>query len=187
MIAARIKQSVKMDGTFEDIWRRHFTPLIYGEDSFNFIVERTLMRPRDVLKFIQFALEVAVNRNHDKVSQDDMIQAEKIYSNDMLKNLIYEIGDIYPQFPDLIYEFLGCQLRLNVTDLAIILGKAEINTAENENIIDMLLWFSFIGIAGKDGETKYAYQVKYDLNRLNVKPDSVFVIHPAFRLALECV
>ena len=186
MIAARIRQSVKIDSSFEDIWRTYFAPLIEGEDSFVYIVERTLMRPRDVLKFVQCALEVAINRNHNKVAEEDIIQAERIYSNDMIQNLIYEIKDIYPQFPNLIYEFLGCPGRINTSNLESILGKAFINGDDVNKVVNMLLWFGFIGVILKDGDTKYAYQVSYDLRRLNIKDDSTFIIHPAFRTALEC-
>lgn len=186
MISARIKQSVKMDGSFEDIWRTYFAPLIGGEDSFIYMTERTLMRPRDVLKFVQFALEVAINRNHNRVTEEDLFQAEKLYSDDILQNLIYEIKDIYPNFPNLIYEFLECSEKLSTSSIKSILAKAGVSPDDFNKVLNMLLWFGFIGSFVKDGDTKYAYQVNYDLQRLNIQSDSTFVIHPAFRKSLEC-
>lgn len=186
MISARIKQSVKIDGSFQDIWRTYFAPLISGEDSFSYMVERTLMRPRDVLKFVIFALEVSINRNHDKVTEEDTIQAEKQYSDDMLQNLIYEIKDIYPHYPNLIYEFLGCSEKLDISSIKSILAKASVGTGNYNQVLKILLWFCFIGILAKDGNTKYAYQVNYDLQKLDIQDDSTFVIHPAFKISLEC-
>ncbi|MFZ3137060.1 MAG: hypothetical protein WA126_06690 [Thermodesulfovibrionales bacterium] len=186
MIVARIRQSLKIEGSFEDVWRAFFSPLIEGVDSFAFIVERTLMRPRDVLKFVLFALEVAINRKHAKVSEDDITQAEGLYSEDMLQNFIYEIKDIFHDFPDVIYEFLGCSVKLSKSDIESFISKSAIAEGYLDKILKMLLWFGFIGVVVKDGDAKYAYEVNYDLERLKIQDDSTFVVHPAFRKSLEC-
>jgi hypothetical protein len=186
MISARIRQSLNIEGTFEDIWRSYFTPLIDGQDSFVYMVDRTLMRPRDILKFVQYALEVAINRNHSKVQESDIFKAEGLYSKDMLENIIFEFKDIHREFSDLIYEFLGCSTDLRLNDIQLLMSRAKIDKRAYEEVLSMLLWIGLIGVM-KDNDSKYAYQVNYDMKRLNVQTDSTFVIHPAFRKYLECL
>lgn len=185
LIINRIRASTKSSGSFDDVWMTYFDPLLASENSFVYMIERTLMRPRDILKFVQSALAVAINRNHDRVSEDDILQAESTYSEDLLQNIIYELKDIYPQYPNIIYEFLGCSEKLKYSNLIFLLEKAGVPKEKIDDIFNLLIWFGFLGI-NKNGEAKYSYQVHYNLFKLGIDDKSIFVIHPAFRKALEC-
>ncbi len=187
IVLARIRASAKVEGGFEEVWRSYFAPLIGGEDSFIYITDRTLMRPRDMLKFLQYALEIAINHNHDKASEEDIVQAEKVYSEDLLQNLVYEIKDVYPLYPDLIYEFLGCAEKMERDDLLKILVKAQVPQEKVVDVMNMLIWFGFLGVIDKQGNIRYSYQVQYATFKLGIKESNAFTIHPAFRLALECI
>ncbi len=186
MILSRITNSTKMEGPFDEIWMKYFDPLITGEHSFGYIIDRTLMRPRDVLKFVQGAYEIAINRNHDKVSEEDIIQAEKTYSEDLLQNISFELADVFPGYPNITYEFIGCPQVLNYATVTTILTRAGIAPADVSIMLSVLIWFGFIGIV-KNGTPKYSYEVHYALPKLSIDEKSIFVIHPAFRKALECV
>jgi hypothetical protein len=58
-----------------------FAPHVRGEYSFQFILNRTLMRPREALQFVRGCVNTAW-RNHrrDKVTEQDILQAERAYS-----------------------------------------------------------------------------------------------------------
>ncbi len=92
IVKKRVSASTDLQGSFREVWPVLFDSHIGTEDSFNYILERTLMRPRDLLTFLHRATEVAVNRGHGKVSSDDISQAEKSYSEDLVLVTAYEIG-----------------------------------------------------------------------------------------------
>ena len=157
IVRKRINASTDMQGTFREIWPVLFDSHIGTEDSFNYILERTLMRPRDLLTFLHRATEVAVNRGHGKVSSDDIIQAEKSYSEDMVLVTAYEIGDTYPQFTDLLYAFQGVSRTLSRSEMEVILGKAGIKAPDMQKAVELLLWYGFLGTAGiTSDEDKYS-------------------------------
>ncbi len=117
IVQKRVTTSTELQGTFSQIWPVLFDSHIGPEDSFNYILERTLMRPRDLLTFLHRSIEVAVNRGHTKVTVDDILQAEKSYSEDMVLATAYEIADTLPQFADILYAFQGMQRTLSKTEV----------------------------------------------------------------------
>ncbi|WHZ29335.1 MAG: hypothetical protein OJF51_004137 [Nitrospira sp.] len=191
IVTKRISLSTGLSGAFRDIWSVLFDSHIGTEDSFNYILERTLMRPRDLLTFLHRATEVAVNRGHSRVFADDVVQAEKSYSEDMVLATAYEIGDTYPQFADLLYSFQGTQRTLSKLEAERILAKGGICGDEAQKALELLLWYGFLGTTGRTSDDdKYSYHVRYNLRHL-LHPvengEAKFVIHPGFRTSLAII
>ncbi len=85
LVRQRARASSGLDGTFEEIWAGICDRFVGTQDSFRYMVTRTLMRPRDLLSFMHAAIGVAINRGHDRVSGSDIEKAEEAYSEDMLQ------------------------------------------------------------------------------------------------------
>jgi hypothetical protein len=69
-----------------------------GQTSIDFILERTLRRPRDVLQFVNECFSIAYER--ERISWRAMLAAEAQYSEKRLKSLKEEWGDVFPSFED---------------------------------------------------------------------------------------
>nr|WP_279488012.1 hypothetical protein [Aeromonas veronii] len=97
------KQYTKEQISFDDI----FPTAKKGKDqtSADFILERTLYRPRDVLQFINECFKSAYGR--DCVSWRAIYAAEAQYSEKRLKSLKEEWGEIYPSFDDTVEILRG--------------------------------------------------------------------------------
>lgn len=188
IVKKRVSASTDLQGSFRDIWTVLFDSHIGTEDSFNYILERTLMRPRDLLTFLHRATEVAVNRGHSKVLSDDISQAEKSYSEDLVLVTAYEIEDTYPQFADLLYAFQGMSRTLSLPEVEAVLDKVGIKNSDTQKALELLLWYGFLGTAGlTSDEDKYSYHVRYNLRHLLhpiEKGEAKFVVHPGFRTSL---
>ena len=65
-----------------------------GEESIDYLVDRTFLRPRDAIQFANECFGVAVGR--ERVSWGAIQTAEGDYSHKRLKSLIEEWGDLYP-------------------------------------------------------------------------------------------
>jgi hypothetical protein len=190
LIVQRIKSSTGLTGSFENIWAAVFDTHLGTEDAFQYIIDRTLMRPRDLLNFLHRAIEVAINRGHERVSGDDILKAEETFSEDILLSIAFEIRDVYPTVSEPLYEFLGCPAAMPVEDATSKLESAGFAKDRLDEAIDLLLWFGFFGVQeGEIEKPTYAYQMRHNLAKL-VAPlkhkKGVLVVHPAFRKALQC-
>ncbi len=188
ILRQRIRVSSGSDHSFYELWQNLFVSHIGTEDSFNYMVDRTLMRPRDLLNFVQRAIEVALNRGNDKVTIEDIIQAEHSYSQDIFLATAFEIEDTHPNFADALYAFQGCSKLLSKEDVEDILGKGDVPREAMGKAIELLLWFGFIGVTlNETSEAKYSYQVRYNLRQLLApinRNEGIFSIHPCFQAAL---
>ena len=182
-------EAPELKGSFEDVWGRLFDPHVARESSFTYIVSRTFLRPRDILNLVRRCIQVAVSRGHTRVEQDDIMSAEAAFSEDMLNDLRYEIRDVFPDTPDLLLEFLDAEATLSREDIDLRLMSSGVPEDRFEDVRDLLLWFSFLGVKAGDDE-RYAFQYLYNVPKLKalVKETydyvDVYTIHPAFRKAL---
>ena len=80
------------------IFNNIFTGKPNGENAIDFILNRTLMRPRDAISFTNECLEYAYGKAN--ISTEIMKTAEKSYSKKRFKALCYEWIDDYPFLED---------------------------------------------------------------------------------------
>ena len=186
IIKLRLKTGTGVEGSFDEIWRIFFDSHINAEDSFGYMLNRTLMRPREIIRFARKAIEAAINRNHERVLEEDIIYAEIRYSEDCIQDLMFELKDIKPKYQDILYNFFYCKPRLSYSDLESLIKKDVVEDSEVQKIIELLVWFGFLGVIIGSEETKYSYQVQYNIRKLIIDNQSFFEIHPCFRRGLEC-
>lgn len=187
ILRRRIILSTAIEGRFETLWLSFFVSHVHGEESFSYILSRTLMRPRDVLRFVRECVDVAVNRGHDKVTETDILQAEQAYSEDAFVDLSLELKDVKLAYADVPYALIGAAEIISANDIATRLRDAGFPEGELIGIIEILLWFSFLGLYISADEERYSYQFQHDLKKMRggVQQYS-YCIHPAFRKALGC-
>jgi len=183
----RMAASLAEDREFPILWRMFFPSHVGAEDSFSYVLSRTLMRPRDLIRLLRGCVNVAVNRGHERVTEADILSAEGEYSEDQLQELSFELRQVYPEYGDMLYVFLGGPSTLSEDLLLRTLDEGGIQEEALGRFIDVLVWYGFLGVIARDGEEAYAYQYHYGLERLYhaARAPRRYVVHPAFRRALE--
>jgi hypothetical protein len=190
IIARRIEASTDLTGPFEGMWSQICEPLVGTQNSFGYIVDRTLMRPRDLLLFLHRALDTAINRGHHRIHEEDILHAEKGYSEDMLLATEYEITDTNGDLADVLYAFQSARSLMDREDALLHLAVGGIEDEQRASeVIQLLIWYGFFGVKSPAfPEVKYSYSVHGNIRRL-IQPlemaDASLVIHPAFRAALD--
>lgn len=188
VIRRRIASSTEIEGSFDELWSFFFTSHVRGQDSFSYILDRTLMRPREVLRFVRDCVDVAVNRGRERVGEDDIIHAETSYSDDALVDLTLELKDIDPALSNVPYGFIGTSSVLSETEVRQLMINAGVDEARLGKVLDLLLWFGFLGLHVYPDEERYAYQYQHNVYKMRSGASSFsFCIHPAFRRALGSV
>jgi len=188
IIERRIARSVGTGEPFYILWPHFFDTHVYGEESFAYILDRTLMRPREVLRFTRECINIAVNRGHEKVLQEDIIEAEKSYSSDLLVDVCFELSDVSPNYSDAPYSFIGCKKILSKKEVIDKLKEANIPDDKLEHALSLLLWFGFLGIFVNEDDERYMYKYQHDIKKIDSGLKKyAYCIHPGFRKVLECI
>lgn len=190
LVRQRVRASTGLNGSFDEVWGRICDRFVGTQESFRYMVTRTLMRPRDLLTFLHSAIGVAINRGHERVLEADIEKAEEAYSEDMLLGTAFELRDIHTDMLDVLYTFNRTPSRLSKEDVSRLLSESKSGQSVEE-VTKLLVWFGFLGIHEfEQDEPIYAYQVRYNLEKLITLVErgrATFVIHPAFRRALVSI
>jgi hypothetical protein len=185
LVRQRVAASTGHQESFEQLWATFFESHVGAEESFSYLLDRTMMRPRDLLMLLRECVNVAVNRGHARVTAADMLQAEKAYSEDQLQEVSSELKDVAPGLPDILYGFIGCNCTLSEGE---VLERVSGVALTRPDVLELLLWFGFLGVLDINGGGKYAYEFHYGVKRLlqEAEKPACYVIHPAFRTELGC-
>jgi hypothetical protein len=176
--------------TFEELWRMICVSLIDGEDSAQYLIDRSMMRPRFLLNLFNHCRGFAVNFGHEKIQADDIRKGLAAFSTDLILDIDLEIRDVLPFAEDVLYTFLGQSARLTAEDIDRLLS-VKFDTEQPTKIVQVLLWYGVLGVIRKDGEVAFISSVQYDTKRLNAliqmtPPEQrAFYINPAFWPGLE--
>lgn len=176
------------DVGFESIWRDICVSHYHGEDTSAYFIERSLMRPRNLLKIFAHCKGFANNFNHTKIDEMDIEKGVKAYSQDMLIELDHELSDVFPAAPDLLYSFLDCQSEVTRLELEEVLRCGGVDGAAIEQVFNFLLYYGVIGLKIENG-VQYIFDVNYDSKILTTRAqrqggNAKFAINPAFWDAL---
>lgn len=119
LISARVRYSVPALSQANDrqIWNEIFASKLDGTDSFKYIIDRTLNRPREIILFCSKILEVSRNRDIWPVNYAVIEEAEREYSEQMNGDITSEYRFQYPGLLSIFEVFRGgpvffCQTRL---------------------------------------------------------------------------
>lgn len=177
------------DVVFDDIWRRICATHIEGEETSQYLIDRSLMRPRAIIDLVRCCRSHAVNLGHEIIEATDIENGEAVFSNGVLTDIDYELQDVLGTDTELLYEFIEANELLSMDEIRGFLSKA-VSDDRIDDLFNLLLWYGFFGLIRDDGEPAYIYSVKYDMRHLkaliNKQSDqAIFRINPAFWKALE--
>ena len=175
--------------TFDKIWTTICISHYQAQETSQYMIERSLMRPRNLLKLFNHCKASASNLGHGVISSDDIDKGLLSYSNDLLIEADQELANIEPKAADLIYYFIGEDYVFSLEDLEIIFSEHGIRESMYSDLVGFLLYFGFLGIKIGTGDARYIFDVGYDMKRLQVpisKAGSTvqYVLNPAFWPAL---
>lgn len=190
MLRLRLVTGIKLhrDTAFENIWRDICVTHFKGEETASYMIERSLMRPRNLLKIFSHMKGFANNLNHDKIDENDVEKGLRAYSQDLLIELGHELSDVMPTGTNVLYRLIDCKAEMSKTELFNILRIAGEDEGKAEELFRYLLYYGVIGL--KVGEAvQYIFDVNYDSNILEVRAArlgdaAVYAINPALRPVL---
>jgi hypothetical protein len=153
---------------FPTVWHELCASHYQGEDTSTYLINRSLMRPRNLLKIFNHCRGFATNFNRQKIEEADIEKGLKAYSADLLEELDRELTDVFPEARDLLYHFLDAPAVLTPAELAAILRGAGVDN--HEKMTDFLLYYGVLGIQAGDADY-FIFNVNYDLKVLKIRAE----------------
>lgn len=179
----------------------HAWPYFFQEDS-SFSTRRRIFevcqpRPRDVLMLGNFAIETAVNRNHETVTEDDLSVAVERYSLSRLKDLGDEYAENYSNIRIVLGFFFGLATEFTLNAVDDLIQKLLVEEKVRDNcedwffdnapphrFIEILYNIGFMGIR-RGGQIHFRDAVIDAAFLPRIDNESTFLIHETYREALN--
>jgi hypothetical protein len=175
---------------FDQIWPTFCVSHYQGEETSAYLIERSLMRPRNILKIFNHCRGFATNFRHAKIDEEDIDRGLRAYSNDLLVELDHELTDVFPPARELLYHFLDANAVMSDGELRSLIKSAGIEECDLRRIIEFLIYYGVFGLRTEDGGDLYIYQVNYNPKMIEARAQragekACYVINPAFWPALN--
>lgn len=175
---------------FNEVWNAICVSHVDGEESSQYMIDRTLMRPRNFLRLLSLCRGFAVNLQHEKIEDDDIQKGLHAYSNDLLIEADQELIDIEPKAKRLMYQFLGESSEYSNEDLRILLDVNSLTPNEINRVIEFLLYYGVLGVCYSGHDPQFIYDVGYNMEILKTRITKntnaiTYTLNPAFWPALN--
>lgn len=190
VIYRRLQFSTKQTKkSFEEIWRNYFPAKAFGKDSFDYLVDHCLMRPRFLINIIQNAVANAINRGHVKVDEDDLAEAVRQHANYLIGEFGFEIRDASGITADILYSLVGITKYVTKDEIMARFREFGVEEERLEEAFDLMLWYGVVGVVDTNGREHFIYDHDYSVKRLAAEvrragPDALFVTNAALHVAL---
>ncbi len=193
VVEERYEAARKRPGSGNEIWTRFFCPKVGDAPAREYLTWRILPRPRDLVFLCNAAITSAVNRGRDRIEEDDVHEAEKVYSTFALDALRVEAAAIFPAVDDVLLEFLQAPAQMDQDLAEAIVGRVENLELPASEAVEHLIRLSFLGWDIGDGRVAFATDSRDDaksrrlasLAARNRNGRVRLVVHPAYRPYLE--
>jgi len=197
----RIKINIdSMSDNYERNWNEIFEFKNIGRNQikWNFFIERSFIRPRDIIKLMNLSLEQAKIRiknkpgSIDKITNDDIHQIRSPYSRylyDELKDEVVTKYANYNHYLEILRDIHHLSFTLEAFQKSHKKIANRINDLEKpETVMERLFEFGIIGFykpgGGGRGGAEYCFQYSSELQPFN--PKSVkYRVHVGFKEHLE--
>jgi hypothetical protein len=182
-------EEIPDDVRFETVWNQICISHLDGSESAQYLIDRSLMRPRYLLKIVAHCKGSAVNLRNEKISADDIVKGLTGYSNDLLVDIDQELTDIDPKAAELIYVFRNEGPSVSPEELDMLLKIGDISDDDVDRIKEFLLYYGFVGVKGGSQDVKFIHNVGYDMKMIKAlirkhAGSLSYEINPAFWPAL---
>lgn len=173
---------------------------LVGSTSVDYIIDRTQLRPRELLQFCKLCVEYYSGGK--RIEENTIYAAEEVYSEQKIKDLASEYRFKYPHLLDLFEVFRGRKSYYEKEDLeylllSVVCGELDVDQAlswvQELDYLELkkLLWhIGFLKAKvprqmGQSTAVKGTYLGHYELPSINLENVEHFCIHPAFRYFLS--
>lgn len=198
LLDQRIREELELSARDRDPWAKAFdSEVMRGtQHKFHHMAARSYLRPRDLIKFCNAALDEAKRRIRlgeqpgDRISNDDVTASRKVYSKYFLNELDDEIAAVEHEWKDYLevlrrigaMRFTGDAFR---KAYAATKKRVEFALSEEE-MLAFLYRYSIVGFERAVGGAGLVEHFRYEDEAVRFNPEARgFLVHRGLKEALE--
>jgi hypothetical protein len=177
--------------TVDQVWHNICVPLVDGQNSLDYLISRSLMRPRYLIRLLNHCRGNAINFDRGRIDEADIENGLSTYSTEIIKEIELEVKDVLPAADSVLYVFLGERSEMRKTDFEALLERSGRTKDIARAIFVLLLWHGVLGLRRTPDSISYIHDVNYDIRRMNglidklENGDPMICINPALWPGLE--
>lgn len=197
VVAARVGAAgMKGAPDFRQSWNYFCNDTVGFGDSWKYVLDRCLMRPRFLIALLGQCMSSAfITARRTKIAEEDFIEGERRYSQWVTEQVAYELRDsagfgkdflkIFAIDGRRIFDFRQLADLFDKEDLLDV-GEQARKDDEVAEMVDELLNFGFLGIYRADNDERYIYNFSYDISMMRVflretrREETKFCVNLAF-------
>lgn len=194
IVTERVRVSLNLSNSIDsnEIWNNLFSKKLYRSKASaeKYIIDRTFKRPRDIISFVRFSLEVAIKNNSTFIEPvDTRISEEENYSHSKYKDLIIEYEKQRPYIKNLLDSLSGTLHKQSKEQLMNNLEAFKNSYRLEDQPLQLLRYMFEMGVIGvkrqgragirQRGGAKFYYY--YDDTSINPLSYTEFYVHPSLR------
>lgn len=185
-----IRNSLAEDTPFGRVWSQICVSHYHGEETSQYLIDRSLMRPRNLIKLLAHCRGFAVGLERARIEEVDLEKGLRAYSIDLITEADQELTDILGADTDLIYHFIGEGQEFDQGRLESILSGAGVPADKIEKVIQFMLYYGFLGVKTGGENLRYIFELGYNMKLLTAlamegKDNLSYVLNPAFHPGLN--
>ena len=192
VVEERLLQNAPNHVSEINVWEELFPTVVVGVSPVDFIFRTTLPRPRDVIFMVGTAIRNAVNRQHQSVLPEDLLDARDQYSEFAFRSVLAEDDPERRMLEPVLYEFAGAGRYVTMDEMMERMKLAGLAEDDLEWYINLLCDIGFLGIPTRngfrysleEGERSMLREMSMRVARLTEKVET-FEINPAFYQVLQ--
>jgi hypothetical protein len=146
VVEERFNSSLGTQKLPDEIWTEFFVDRVKGTVTRDYITSCVLPRPRDVIYLCKAALSNALNHGHNRIEEDDLLAAEKVYSDFVFRSLQAELLTDFNNIGDILVRFVGESEILTRDEVLRLISITGLTDDQIDVLIRMLVDLSFFGI-----------------------------------------
>ncbi|BAS60082.1 hypothetical protein NIES2135_67240 (plasmid) [Leptolyngbya boryana NIES-2135] len=176
----------------ESLWNKYIVESVDSTSTKDYIYERIIPRPRDIIYFFKNAHENAISRGHSIITEEDLKLAYNNYSSWVFTSMMVENGVNIAQLKEFLYHLVGQHQIVDKTTLFAAMCDANLPDSEEflDNLIEHLATLSIVGkeVAENQFEFEYAFDSKDLINAKSRRVNSNrYKIHNALVPLLDLI
>ena len=163
-----------------ELWDAISVATVRGQNSLDFLVNSSLMRPRYMIRLFETAKRRAINMGHQKIHEGDYLAALEDLGWTVLEDLDLELRDIVRDAELLLFDIAQLNGACGLPELRDAVAKRVGATEIVNRVIDVLLWSGAIGIAPKSEPTfihNCGYKLQFLRSLIDRNPDAEVCLH----------
>lgn len=192
LAVARASASLARPVSQQEMWEEILPAEVHGEAVIDYLMTRSLPRPRDLIQFLNACRNTAVLNKHTRIEPGDIIEAALGFSQWKLYDLAGEYRVAFPYLQRLLVIFQNSGYIVTRAAVAERLSHVRseleghypryVNVLGPDAVIETLYAVGFLGVS-RGGGLVYAGGTA-----LPIQPyENEFHIHPCFRSALNAL